>query len=174
MVLLSLLALSFARDERMGVLVLPALDEGSELVQALQQDLAAQPGFRPVFLDEEALGVLAADPLCREQPDCLEPLLPAGTELVLDARVDQVDGQVSADLRLLRRGQLSRRVAAIVPQGDVEAFSAEELPLLLRGWARDERLYVLATQGNSDAAQQLQQRFPESPYTRAWLRSQAQ
>ncbi len=174
MVLLSLcIALSWARDERMGVVVLPARVEGTtpaqgaELVKALQSELPGVEGFREIDLSGQAQLVLQDDPRCREQPDCLLSLLPAGAELVIDPRLQRVDGQTSVDLRLLRKGELSKRVAAPLPAGGVDELVEAELPLLLRGWARDERLYLLATQGNDSAAQQLRERFPESPYTRA-------
>lgn len=177
MVLLILcVSLSWARDERMGVVVLPAqtqgasATQGAELVRALEAELPDVEGFRLVHLSGQARLLLDEDPRCREQPDCLLPLLPSGAELVIDPRLVRVDGQVAADLRLLRKGELSKRVAAPVPSGGLEDLVQAEMPLLLRGWARDERLYLLAVQGNEDAARQLQERFPESPYTRALSR----
>ena len=172
--LLSLLvSLSWARDERMGVVVLPARSDaalerqGAQLVDALEEAIPGVPGFRRIDLSDEAVALLALDPGCREQPDCLLPLLPEGTELVVDPRIHRVEGMTSADLRLLRRGELSKRVAAPMPSGGVDELVREELPLLLRGWARDERLYNLAVEGNEDAAAQLRERFPASPFTRA-------
>lgn len=169
-----LIALGFARDERMAVAVLPSLESGSvpatmgrSVEQALSKGIADTHGFRVVALEEEDRRALLADPLCREQPSCLADHLPAGTELVVDPRVARRGEVLSVELRLLRDGQLSRRHASVVTASTADDYALGECSLLLAGWARDERLYKIAAEGNADAANQLRARFPTSPWTRA-------
>jgi hypothetical protein len=168
-----LVALAFARDERMAVVVLPPLNDGAPatmgpaVARGLADGVAETEGFRVITLSGPDREALLADPLCREQPDCLAEHVPAGTELVIDPRVARRGGVVSVEMRLLRDGQLSRRHAAVVTPSSAEDYAQDECALLLSGWARDERLYKLAMGGNSDAAEQLESRFPTSPWTRA-------
>jgi hypothetical protein len=154
----------------MAVVVLPALGDARDaalLESALMAELPDVAGFRNLPLSDASERALQADPACREQPDCLLPLLPSGADLVLDARLVEVQGMTSVDLRLLRHGELSKRTAVHVGPESLAVVVERELPMLLAGWARDERLYRLALEGNTEAADALRERFPTSPYTRA-------
>ena len=169
-----LIALAFARDERMAVVVLPALEEGAvpaamgpAVERGLAEGVSETSGFRFLPLSEGASRALEADPLCREQPACLEEHLPAAAELVVDPRVARRGGVLSVELRLLRDGQLSRRHASVVTTAGADDYARDECTLLLAGWARDERLYGLAVKGSAEARKALRDRFPTSPWTRA-------
>jgi hypothetical protein len=169
-----LIALAFARDERMAVVVLPALEQGSvpsamgpAVERGLVEGVSEIAGFRVLSLSEDAARALEDDPLCREQPACLEEHLPAAAELVVDPRVARRGGVLSVELRLLREGELSRRHASVVSLGDADDYARGECTLLLAGWARDERLYRLALRGSAEAKSSLKDRFPTSPWTLA-------
>ncbi len=169
-----LITLGLARDERMAVVVLPSLAQGAvpagltrNVEKALLEGVPEVAGFRVVELYAEDREALLEDPRCREQSACLAARLPEGTELVIDPRVAKHGGVLSVELRLLREGKLSRRHASVVTVATADDYALGECELLLAGWARDERLYKLAADGNKKAREELELRFPTSPWTQA-------
>lgn len=127
-----------------------------------------QPGFQGAVLDASAIAALAATPGCRDQRACLSALLPAGTDLVLDPRLQVHADTSSADLRLrLPDGTWSRRFAVALGATTAAADASAPLPQLLAGWSRAGRLYGLALQGDVEARRQLVERYPDDPWTLA-------
>jgi hypothetical protein len=159
-----------ATDERVSLALLPAAGE-RPLHELAEANLP--PGFRAAPLSKSAAALFLEHPDCRAQPRCLNDHLPEGVDLVVDLRLVERDGAAALDLRLLRGGDLyGRRATSLGPSralsdAALEAALAAELEGLLAGWTREERLYKMAREGDDEAARQLRQRFPESPWTRS-------
>lgn len=171
MVVLTLLAAALARDERVGVVVLPPPEH--PLAGRIEAAIPAHlpEGFRLEPLDPEARAVFLAHPTCRQEPVCLQEQLPPGADVVLDPRLVTHAGLTVLDLRLLYSGALVRRRSESISASDLTRRLSRDVPEILTAMSRESRLYRMAVGGSQDAAGQLAARFPESPWLSA-LREQ--
>lgn len=139
-------ALALAGDARVGGCVLPVLREGgapsssATLVSETATSLLVElPGFRNVPLEPHARERILRDAPCRELSSCLQGLVPAQAELVLDPRLQVREGLLALDLRLLDRGEVVGRHASAVSTQGLDGTLRQELPLLLASRSSEDR-----------------------------------
>ncbi len=165
-VLMAIMAAS-ARDERVGVVVLPPAPHAlsARLESMIPEHLP--DGFRHEPLDASARAVLLEHEGCRQEPVCLLGQIPGGADVVIDPRLIEHGGFLILELRMFYKGALIRRRSETVSASDLSRRLSRDVPEMLAGMSREARLYRLAEGGSDDAAEQLAARFPESPWLHA-------
>jgi len=160
-----------AEDARSPVALLPPAVESGVPSQRAQQlmtnlDRAVQenPGFRQIALDPDVVARLEADPGCRDQPPCLEPLLADQAHWAIEPRLRLQAGDLVLELRLLEAGVLVLRHSGATSAVGLGQTARQEINALLTGRAPDLRLYQLAQSGDAQAAISLATQFPHSPW----------